>query len=151
LARDPRYTYAYMVRRPIAGNPSSFDVTVVVYAGRSLSTVMGSFEEVACNQTVFTQGSTQVTVPFGLPGLQPQRPAIKPGGWILDATMVDTAGNSNPQGYFYRVVDVIDNVGSLTLELQSPARLTTVVGGQGMLVYLDNVAEVFEKGSVSVQ
>lgn len=148
VTRDPRYTFAYMVRRPYAGNPSSVDVTVVVYAGRSLSPTMGSFEEMACNQVVFTQGSTQVTVPYGTAQTQPQRPAIKPGGWILDATMFDAAGNSSPQGYFYRVVDVIDNGTSLTLELQTPARQSTA---NGMLVYLDNVAEVFEKGTVSLQ
>ena len=152
FTRDPRYTFAYLVRRPIAGNPSTYDVTIVVYAGRALNATMGSFEEIACNQVVFTAGSTQVTVPFGVAGVQPQRPTIKPGGWILDATMFDTAGNSNPQGYFYRVVDVIDNgAGSLTLELQSPARLNTLPGGTGMLLYLDNVAEVFEKGTISLQ
>jgi prepilin-type N-terminal cleavage/methylation domain-containing protein len=146
--RDPRYTFAYMVRRPYAGNPSTFDVTVVAYAGRPLNTTMGSYEEIACNQVVFTQGSTQVTVPYGGNGQQPLRPPIKPGSWILDATMFDAAGNSNPQGYFYRVVDVIDNSTSLTLELQTAARQTTA---NGMLIFLDYVAEVFEKGTVSVQ
>jgi hypothetical protein len=117
---------------------------------------MGSYEETACNQVVFTAGSTQVIVPYGAQGQQPQRPPIKPGTWILDATMpqilpgglLDTT--IVPQGYFYRVVDVIDNPGSLTLELQSPARQSTTPA-QGMLLYLDTVAEVFEKGTVSLQ
>ena len=42
FTRDPRYTFAYMVRRPISGNPTSFDVTVVVYVGRSINSTMGS-------------------------------------------------------------------------------------------------------------
>lgn len=152
VTRDPRYTFAYMVRRPYAGNATSLDVTVVVYAGRALNTTMGSFEEIPCNQVVFTAGSTQVTVPYGGAQTQPQRPTIKPGGWILDATMPDVSkipGDTTvPQGYFYRVVDVIDNGTSLSLELQSPARQST---SNGMLVYLDNVAEVFEKGTISLQ
>ncbi len=149
--RDPRYTFAYMLRRPYVGNPSTFDVTIVVYSGRSINGVMSSFEEMACNQAVFTAGSTTVVVPYGTAGVQPQRPIIKAGGWILDATMFDTTNSLNPQGYFYRVVDVVDSGTSLTLELQTPARLTTAVGGQGMAVFLDNVAEVFEKGTVSLQ
>jgi hypothetical protein len=123
----------------------------VVYAGRPINSVMSSFEEMACNQAVFTAGSTTVLVPYGTAGVQPQRPIIKAGGWVLDATMFDAANNLNPQGYFYRVVDVVDNGTSLTLELQTPARLSTVAGGQGMAVFLDSVAEVFEKGTVSLQ
>lgn len=159
IMRDPRYTFAYMVRQPYAGNPSSLDVTIIVYAGRAVNTVMASFEETPCSQVSFTKGSTQVTVLYG--GALQQRPGIKPGGWILDATMPTTVlpllpggqldpAQILPQGYFYRVVDVIDNGTSLTLELQSPARQTTTPA-QGMLIYLDNVAEVFEKGTVSVQ
>jgi prepilin-type N-terminal cleavage/methylation domain-containing protein len=151
FTRDPRYTFAFMVRRPYSANPSSYDVTIVVYAGRAINTTMSSFEETAYNQVVFNSSSTTVTVPYGGSGQSPTRPNIKPGGWILDGTMFDASGNPNPQGYFYRVVDVIDNSGSLTLELQNAPRLTTAVGGQGMLIVLDNVAEVFEKRSISLQ
>jgi prepilin-type N-terminal cleavage/methylation domain-containing protein len=156
VMRDARYTFAYMVRRPYPANATCLDVTIVVYAGRPLSPTMGSYEEMACNQVIFSAGSTQVTVPYGGQGLQLQRPPIKPGSWILDATMPQLLANNQldttvvPQGYFYRVVDVIDNAGSLTLELQSPARQSTTAA-QGMLIYLDNVAEVFEKGTVSLQ
>lgn len=154
VMRDPRYTFAYMVRRPYAGNPNCLDVTIVVYAGRSISPTMGSTEEVACNRAQFIAGSTTVTVPYDGPG--ELRPGIKPGGWILDATMPQILPGGQldtsvvPQGYFYRVVDVIDGGTSLTLELQSPAR-QTAGPAQGMLIYLDNVAEVFEKGTVSLQ
>ena len=150
FTRDPRYSFAYMVRRPYSGNPTCFDVTIVVYAGRPINTTMGSTEEQAFNQVIFTQGSTMVKVPFS--GTQP---AIKPGGWILDASMYDLNGNVSPQGYFYRVVDVIHNGDStLTLELQTPARQSTTSPTpalQGMLIVLDNVAEVFEKRSISLQ
>ena len=152
FTRDPRYTFAYMVRRPYSGNPTCFDVTIVVYAGRAINTTMGSTEEQAFNQVSFTQGSTMVKVPFS--GTQP---AIKPGGWILDASMYDSNNGDNvsPQGYFYRVVDVINNGDStLTLEFQTPARQSSNsanVAHQGMLIVLDNVAEVFEKRSISLQ
>ena len=115
---------------------------------------MGSTEEQAFNKATFTAGQHYSDVaPFS--GTQP---VIKPGGWILDASMYDVSGNVSPQGYFYRVVDVINNGDStLTLELQTPARQSTIsptpanAALQGMLIVLDNVAEVFEKRSISLQ
>ncbi|CAN5233612.1 hypothetical protein BH10PLA2_BH10PLA2_33010 [soil metagenome] len=157
FTRDPRYTFAYMLRRPYVSNPSTFDVTIVVYSGRPINGVMSSFEEMACNKVGFgmdpTTGiatsPTTVTILYGASGVQPQRPFIKAGGWILDATMPDaTNPNAVAQGYFYRVVDVSDNGTSLTLELQTPVRQQIA---QGMAVFLDNVVEVFEKGTVSLQ
>ena len=98
-------------------------------------------EEQAFSPVQFTAGQTTIDVPFS--GAQPN---IKPGGWVLDAS-VD--GNNIPQGYFYRVVDVINNGNStLTLELQTAAKQST---SNGVLIFLDNVAEVFEKGTISLQ
>jgi prepilin-type N-terminal cleavage/methylation domain-containing protein len=148
--RDSRYSFAYMVRRPYAGIPTTFDVTVVVYSGRSLTASLGAIEEQPFSQALFIRGSTSVRVPFTAP-----LPSIKPGGWILDASMYDDTGALNPQGYFYRVVDVLDNGDStMTIELQTPARISTTYSDplkQGMVLYLDNVAEVFERGTVSLQ
>jgi prepilin-type N-terminal cleavage/methylation domain-containing protein len=150
FSSDTRYSYAYMVRRPYAANSSTYDVTIVVYSGRSISASLGAIEELAFNGAQFVQGSTSVRVPFS-----GSLPAIKAGGWILDASMFDQTGTMSPQGYFYRVVDVLDNGDStMTVELQTPARQSTTStdpAKQGMMLYLDNVAEVFEKGTVSLQ
>ena len=54
---------------------------------------------------------------------------------------------ANPQGYFYRVVDVTDNPNSVTIELQTPMKQTTT---QGMVVVMNNVVEVFDKSTISM-
>ncbi len=156
--RDPRYTFAYMLRRPLTQVSSTMEVTVVVYVSRSLSTSLAAAEENGFFPITFSTGSTQVNIPYGQMGLS--RPTVKSGGWILDATMLAPLATNpmladpntpEPHGFFYRVVDVIDGVDSnnlaqVTLELQTAPRLNTTVG---QLVVLDNVAEVFEKGTIS--
>jgi prepilin-type N-terminal cleavage/methylation domain-containing protein len=145
FVRDPRYTFAYMLRQPSVQYPSLIDVTIVVYAGRAINSSMASYEETPCNNVVFN-GTTAI-VPYGTANVQPQRPNIKPGGWILDATMPDSSTSTLvPQGYFYRVIEVVDDGATLTLELQTPVRQNT---NQGMAIFLDNVAEVFEKGTIA--
>jgi hypothetical protein len=52
---------------------------------------------------------------------------------------------ADPHGYFHRVVGVTDNGNRLTLELQPNPRIATQIG-QGVLVVMENVVEVFEKG-----
>jgi hypothetical protein len=94
----------------------------------------------------------------------PTKPAIRRGNWILDARMVvdPTAATlvPAPQGYFYRVVSVTD-VGNNLMEvvvqrplggqIRAPIGINGPPGSppyQGPLVVVDNVAEVFEKGTV---
>jgi prepilin-type N-terminal cleavage/methylation domain-containing protein len=154
--RDPRYSFAYMVRRPSISQPSITEMTVVTYVGRSLAPSFGTFEENAYSPVAFNTATTQVTVPY----TQARPIKVKPGGWILDSTMLDATGSQpEPHGYFYRVVDVIDNglsgppgTGSVTLDLQGPPRQSSInpVNGApyGVLIVLDNVGEIFEKGVI---
>jgi len=95
---------------------------------------------------------------------QGTKPSIRTGSWILDATMgyyvpASAVNVPDPHGFFYRVVGVTDvppntvnppsNV--MRLELQTtPKRRsfynTTDTGAYGVLVVMENVVEVFEKG-----
>jgi len=77
---------------------------------------------------------------------------MRKGMWILDATVLN--GNlPEPHGYFYRVVGVTDNssANTYTLELQNnpKARTFDPATGRnyGVLVVMEKVVEVFEKGS----
>jgi hypothetical protein len=76
---------------------------------------------------------------------------------VLDATIFDNRGVPNPQGFFYRVVNVDDSVpNQVQLELQTPlnfrgsTRLTANAATEPrVIVVLENVIEVFTKGVIS--
>jgi hypothetical protein len=89
------------------------------------------------------------------------KPALRRGSWILDArTVVDPTAATPvpaPQGYFYRVVSVTDTgVNQVEVVVQrplgGPLRTPNGLNGanpyQGPLIVMENVAEVFEKGTV---
>jgi type II secretory pathway pseudopilin PulG len=156
VERDSRYSWAYLLQRPTASNSQVVNLTVVVYSGRS-SAVIGEhvyFVDLNAN-------TTSVVIPWDAATGQ-EKPAVKPGSWILDATVVTpgTAGGT-PHGYFYRVVNVSD-AGTYTnqadgktypavlAELQSPIKVGTAVPPtayqQGVIVVMDNVVEVFNRG-----
>jgi type II secretory pathway pseudopilin PulG len=147
VSREGRYTWAYIIRRPQANQISSLplDVTVVVYAGRGVPTSTGPLVD---GETVFAAtfpnvgGNTvDLTWPVGT-----DRPRLRRGNWILDARMKPT-----PQGYMYRVV-AINELGPNALELEvqtplgGPLRLSGP-GTDGLIVVMDNVVEVFERGT----
>jgi hypothetical protein len=74
------------------------------------------------------------------------RPVIRAGGWILDATLFDATGASDPHGSFYRVLSVADDPvapSTLDIELQTPILQNSSVG---VIIIMEGVAEVFEKG-----
>jgi len=148
--RDPRYSFAYMVRLPnpsllIAGN-----VTVVVYSGRPIpppASLPGEYAYALSNSTTYTgTGGTYAATQNTITISSTSQPNVKPGGWVLDATMSDTS--NGPHGYFYRVTDVVNNGdGTYTLQLQTNLRVAiTPSGNAGQIMVLDNVVEVFEKG-----
>jgi hypothetical protein len=82
------------------------------------------------------------------------KPALRAGGWILDATPLPG------HGYFYRVVSVADTLSSkgqsaVQVELQNNIRTTNVVNNVSVPVFqqavvMDNLVEVFERGPVAV-
>jgi hypothetical protein len=74
-----------------------------------------------------------------------QRPKIRKGGWLLDATM-----QPEPHGFFYRAVSVKDSgPGSVVVEVQTPLRGRFAGDpAPGQVVIMENVVEVFERGTL---
>jgi hypothetical protein len=158
VAREGRYSWAYMLRRPKYSEPSVVDVSVVVYAGRSPAVLGETPYYVDWNA-----GSNTVTIYLNQLAPGQEKPPIKPGSWILDATIgyispVTGLAVADPHGFFYQVVSVSDTtafvaglgtyVPALVLELQTPIKRGTPAGlGLGVLVTMDNVVQVVEKGS----
>jgi hypothetical protein len=165
LFRQGRYSWAYLLRPQRSTYASPVDLTIVVYQGRSSGIPSGEgvyTAGTAANGGIqLTPGSNLVEI-APLPGQE--APAIKPGNWILDATVINRTGpgaagiNPDPHGFFYRVVGV-NQAGIVTqLELQTPLKGAggTYPGvgaypigatNQGVIVVFDNIAEVFEKGT----
>jgi hypothetical protein len=148
IARNSRYSWAYLLRRPRAADLSVVDVSVVLYNARP---AQAPLPEHVFQNVVFNVGSTQLDVPYS-----GAKPDIKKGNWVLDATLRQgSRGNYTPEphGFFYRVVGVTDNGSSLTLELQDPIKpfakytQTTEMRFTGTLIFMEYVVEVFEKGS----
>lgn len=170
LAREGRYTWAYMLRARASSTPptTGVDVWVVVYEKRSLKGAVpqAGAPSVLSEETAYladyTVGGYTATIHYPIGSV----PAIKKGTWILDASVLDR--NSRPVrtdtnnqmpavvgGNFYRVSGVTDNNdGTMTLEFQTPVQPTllpgiippsgTVVVTGGVMVVMDGVVEVFK-------
>jgi len=145
VERDIRYSWAFMCQRPAANNTSVVNMTTVIYNRRPLS-MSGNLtlsEYAYGGATTYDLTRNVVAVDFSASG---SLPPLRAGEWILDAT-VDA--NNVPHGYFYRVVS-INQTGPTTVEfeVQTPFRgfppgTTTT---PGIVVVLEGVAEVFERG-----
>jgi hypothetical protein len=160
VQRENRYTWAWLLRRPKATDPTVVDVAVVVYSGRSLT----SLGETPFPNPNLPLGPTNQFVIFDPSSkfvdiyYSGTKPSIRTGSWILDATMeyfipASSTNVPDPHGFFYRVVGVTDvNSTTMRLELQTypKNRTPTVVPGTaipyGVLIVMENVVEVFEKG-----
>jgi hypothetical protein len=154
VQRENRYSWAWLVRLPNVNDSSTVDVSIVVYSGRSLT----SLGEFSYPSVIFGATDSFVDVPYPAGA----RPQIRTGTWVLDATMeyqdpVTLQNVPDPHGYFYRVVGITDiampsspypNMQGLRLEIQGTFKNKTPTAtstGQpyGVLVVMENVAEVF--------
>jgi hypothetical protein len=160
--RTTRYCWTYMFRQPVF-NSGVVRTTIVVYSGRS-SLILGE----TAYSVNFVAGTNSVIVDLANnpQNIGKEVPAVRNGSWILDATVVNATNSAklipDPHGYFYRVVSVTSPAANAyQLELERPLRpSTTLIPGSpsptntldpatqtpyGVLVVLDNVAEVIEK------
>jgi len=177
VEREDRYTWAYMLRRPRAFATSVVDCSVVVYSGRPLSVLGETAYAVDFTVNQINPASTPpfqpspgttnniVNLTWGAGTSNPTlgHPNIRNGSWILDATVLEPGGIPDPHGTFYRVVNITDTgSNSATLELQTNIRQNSApnatgqypppgtiypLAGNGVLIVMENVVEVFEKGS----
>src|SRR5262249_17391735 len=135
LARDGRYSWAWMVRwLPYPSGsvqPRVLEYTVVVYQNRKMTSTVDATPVGEYSYAATYTAPNLVTVPYS-GGV---RPAIKKGGWILDGT----PGN----GYFYRVNAIQDTGAALILTTQTPLR--GLANNPSAVVFMDNVVEVFER------
>jgi prepilin-type N-terminal cleavage/methylation domain-containing protein len=158
--RENRYSWAYLLRRPRFSDPAVVEMTIAVYDRRPLQLGGGGFLPVGESAypvepvpmdppgSGFQLNTVKLLYAGGLP-----KPALRPGGWILDATALPG------HGYFYRVVSASDTVGSkgqpaVQVELQNNIRTINVVNNQNVpvitqAVVMDSLVEVFERGPVS--
>jgi hypothetical protein len=156
VQREGRYSYCFLLQRPSFSSDQVTNLTVVVYSGRSQA-VRGEVSYAVD----WTLGSNTVIVPWN-PTIGQERPAVRGGSWVFDATVIAPNGTPtptpDPHGFFYRVVNVSDTtlqinppggptLPALLLELQTNIRKGTTAGANyGVLAVMDGVAEVFEMG-----
>jgi hypothetical protein len=139
--RGGKYSWAYLTRRPKASNATVVDLTIVVYSGRLLQLPLG---ETVYRGVTFDPTSNFVNV--GWDPTKQEKPPAKKGSWIVDATLPTLSnGIPEPHGYFYRVVGVSEpSANVMVLELQTKPKSPT--SGNGVLIVMENVVEVFDKG-----
>jgi hypothetical protein len=132
------YTWSYLIQRQVANDPSTAQLIVVVYKGRTI--------QVAAGETPYqvVRGGTYNSTTVAISNSPP--PAIRVGSWILDSTINQMTGN--PNGYFYRVVNIVidPQTNQAILELQSPLKADCSANSGGIIVNMENVAEVFNRG-----
>lgn len=151
VQRENRYSWAWLCRQRqnYAGTPPTprgIATTVVVYdrrpftigpsgapAGETVCSVPAGFSTTA-NTVTLTWTSS---VP----------PNLRPGTWILDATLQPLVGSppvvASPNGYFYRVVNTpVISGNTATVELHTFPRANS--GANGVAVIMEGVAEVYE-------
>jgi hypothetical protein len=153
LNRTNRFTWAYLLRRPRHSTPSVVELSVVLYDKRPIQS--------PSSELTYAPGATPGSVPVTIGATEviltytsaADKPPIKKGGWILDATVYPTSSSGpDMQGVFYRVIDITDLPGNqLALELDKPIRagFNQSVGTQvpRVFVILEGVIDVIEKGS----
>jgi len=140
VQREARYSWGYLCKYPRCADPRVLDISVVVYANRSVFTAGANAGEVVCNATgVAGSNGLDVTPASGA--------AIRKGIWILDISTESTvAGRSQYgpcHGHFYRVVNVAKkSSGNYLFELLTPLKAPVT-----RIVVMENVVDVFEKGA----
>ena len=146
IERAASVSYAWMLQRPKAGNPSACNMTVVVFNQRALSTGLGSSsKEVAYPNCVFDPTQpTLLTLTWG--GGRPI-PQVMEGGFVLDTTpnFIGSPAKVSP-GFatFYRVATVGDfGSSSVQIELTNPMQGTNTLR---TIVIMDGVTEVVDCG-----
>lgn len=161
FTRLPQYSCAWLLRRDRNSHRKDVNMTVVIYHRRA---VESPTEETAywASPTVTRLPDNSMTYGNTLrlhySTTTNDKPAIRRGTWILDATVSPTA----MQGFYYRVTDVSEpqQIGSefvVDVQLESPLRPGLEVPEtpasyqkSRKFVIQDRVLEVFDKGTLEL-
>jgi hypothetical protein len=151
-----QYSSSWLLKREQNSKRSDVSLTVVVYFRRSTETP--SEEPAFIGTTPGANGGTVLTLKYN----GSEKPAVRKGGWILDATMEVIPNQNDPNRYvdsharYYRVTDVLEDNGS-TIQVQLERALkplfnpgTQIGSAPRMIVIQDRVLEVFEKGALDM-
>ncbi len=167
VMRDTRYSWGYTMRRPVTAKKSVVDCSIVVFDSRSLSLGANLNLGEHVYSAFFNPNNNTVIVGFNAATNNPPPPPIRPGNWIMDATIYQTHNGGSQHNYWYRVLATQDVVAGgntyAVFEVQGQVRGfnnypipevadPTLPGSTAYphctIVILDGVAEVFEKGPV---
>jgi hypothetical protein len=145
IQREDRYTWAYLLQQPnILATPPIINMSVVVYGGRSQKPYSATNLDGPAYQATFNPPGV-VTLTWDPTTGGQEKPPIRKGGWILDATLNAPGG---PHGNFYRVVNVTDT-GPTSMDLEIQGNLKGFgAGAPGVVVIMEGVVEVFPRGSL---
>ena len=114
--REYRYNWLWVVQRPLNRNRFQTDLTVVVFDRRPYRYAPPGMEAVYSAHNVTPLSSTVI-----LDGITD----LKPGNWIMDATITNpaTTGLRIRHANFYQVVSVTEFGNQTALELQTPIKV----------------------------
>jgi len=152
--RAGKYNCAWLFQRPRNSVRGEVNLHVVVYQSRAPADVAAKevpYPLPGGTATTIIPGTSSVTIDTTTQG----RPPLRKGGWILitGTPAVGTPPTPLPIAEFYRVVGFADAGNLLRIDLQTPIRNSAgvAVGGSysGTVIVLDNVAEVFDRGTIS--
>jgi hypothetical protein len=157
--RDNLYTWAYLLRRPLQGDPTVVEMSVIAYNKRTLALNQQFQGDENAFAAQFDPTSNIVTISWN-PAQGQAAPNLRVGSWILDTTPVASATvpgmlSQLQHAYFYRVVGITDtSATTMDVEVQSllrgfplPPPTPQAQQFSGTIVIMDGVAEVFEKGT----
>jgi hypothetical protein len=134
VERGARYSYAWLLQMPKVRLPSQVNLTVVIYSGRPL-------DQPAMGETIYSAAfnppASLITLSWGANQAPPE---VGIGSWLFDGGM-----SPSPQGAFYRVVGVTQtSPTSIDCEVLTPP----THGGYGPVIVMENVVEVYFRGSL---
>ena len=147
--RELRYNWSWVIQRPDNGNKRVADMAVIVYDNRpNLYAPTGS-EGWFLTLGVMLPGSSSLKLSFNA-GVAPN---IKPGSWIMDATvpLLTLPPNKTRHANFYQVVSVAPDISgtALNIELHNPLKKSndpTILGAYlGTFVVMRGVSNVYQR------
>jgi type II secretory pathway pseudopilin PulG len=135
-----QYSCAWLIQREQNAKRSDVTLTVVVFFRRSTETPS---EEPAF---VGTGSGTILTINYN----GSEKPSVRKGGWILDATMENAGSWVHTHARYYRVAEILEDNGSrVVVQLERDLK-PLITNTPRSIVIQDRVLEVFEKGALDM-